>query len=270
MRRKIARAVKQATNITIDDIDGASTPSLIAYYKCSDAADGVIPDHSGNGYDLSVNVALDGANSFSTLQEMLAFKAGYLSVKRYDGGEIDITGTLLDTQDKVVLVCCDMYYDNDGTRDIDAGTSHDINERGTDPYQGWMVGGAGTSNYFRATKYVDPNPNYYFNQTTVVSGQAVIAGAFIPSTAVYNSVNGEATKTTTLGVPVGDISTVSSLLAQDGKFAITGVDAVSTSVRNYQVWAWDAADAPSNAVLSDTVKWLSTNPGKIPKWLIGK
>lgn len=267
---------------TIDDLRPSDTPSLIGFWKCFDAANGVIPDHSGYGNDLTI---IFGYNEFSfqSVQEMLDFEPGYLSTKLLDGALTTATGTLLDTQNRVIFATAELRYPVTlGTipgyglaqQDIDFGTSHDIGAV-HDVYQGFMLGGAVGRNYFRVSHYNGAIFNQFYYATdggvaVAVDTPFAIAGAFIPGTALYSSVNQQAVQTITTALTSGNpISSATSLVAQDGKFGwLSGPQ--PTSVRNYQLWSWPAASAPTAAQLAMTVEWCTYNPGKIPPWLIGK
>lgn len=263
---------------TIDQIDAAGTPSLVGFWKLYDAVGDTFPDSSGNGLDMTIHYGYDGF-SFQSVAQMLAYKSGWATFKLLDGALVDVVGTPLDTQDKVICVAAEEYYDMAAGvlpgygftgQDTDFGTSHDIGST-NDDYQGFMVGGAAGQEYFRVTHYDGATMNQFRDQVAVPAAtEFVIAGAFVPGTALYSSINRGSVATVTTAVDSGNsISSATSLVAQDGKFGVLSGH-LPTSIRNYQVWAWDAADAPSADELKMTIEWMNYNPGRIPPWWVGR
>lgn len=291
LRATVSFGAKSA--LVIDDIDPSGTPSLIGFWKCHDVdlTTDTMPDHSMYGHDLSVSTGEDingagSVNSSRSVSEMLTTRPGWFTVKSHDKAIMSVTGTPLDTQDKVVLVAAEMIYEAGMDfpftgPDIDVGTSHDIAET-LSAYKGFMIGGAYEDNYFRVTiidgatikqwKAPAVGGNYGGGYHVDPETEFVVAGSFAPGVAVYGSVSRCPVQTSVVSEAGGyPISQATSLVAQDGKFAIRGVNPFQrTSIRNLQVWSWDAAAAPSADVLKNTVEWMNYNPGKIPAWLVGR
>jgi len=265
---------------SIDEVNTADIPELAAYYKCTDYRNGVIPDHSGNGYDLSficakANNAI-GDDVCGYLDAGISLVGdGYLAMTDGIAAVIDVAGTKLDTLGKYAIVVCEFYCDQ-ASSDSDLGTawqgSPNLTTDNVD-LTGFQVQSVGVGIGTRVS-WNEAKSSLSITAVTNVGETGVIAGCFDPSTALHGSISrfdskgklialASSTTTTVQGTEITPIP--ASLDAQLGKFGLRATAIRNIPIKNYQVWTFDTEPL----YMTETLKWMAMNPGKIPTWWIG-
>jgi len=267
MRIPAASSVSKS-NLTIDDISGS--PNLVGYWKGYDMSGLTVPDHSGNGFDLTMTnkegIAGDTSSWIDT-------NPGWLSLTEGDTPLLtNLNGSKLDTGTNWVVICGELWMDNVFS-DGDMGQAWEValpNEGGANTdYLGFNLSIGAQVFAFRVSidKAVwddggaTPTSRVTVGENNGDDGPHAVAGVFRPGTSISASVDGNALVTTALNAAVTGLEMSTE---QGGSFGFgNGYNATTWSaVRNYQVWSF-TSEPP---VLDETLKWMSTNPDKIPGW----
>ena len=296
------------THPSIDDIDAAGTPSLVAYWKCDEGAGTVLHDSSGNDYHLDIachaSKVTDGGRAGGscavpegeTFEGNLAkcwdsFK-GYFTPYSGIGALIDVAGTGLDTGSKYVVFGGEQIFDGVNNGDFDCGT-YWAGEYGTPPPNAfpqqlgfnWAL--SILQHWFRLAWDNGAGESYSSVITDVDCGEGQFtankptgfSGAFLPSTS-FKGCMGDNEKVVTVTTSqylngIADTTGIipASLSAQDGKFGLRGQDRMlagswKPSSAVRNFYVWAFNNEPP--MLEAGLQYLAKNPDKIPPWWIGR
>ena len=259
---------KSKSRLTIDDISGSD--NLVGYWKCYDLSGLTVPDHSGNGFHLTMTNKEGIAGNSSS---WLGTNPGWLSLHSGDTPLLTgLSGSLLDTGTNWVVVCGEFEMES-VLSDADLGQAWEValpDDGGANSdYLGFNISLGAQVFAFRVSidKAVwddsgsTPTSRVTAGENTGDDGPHGIAGVFRPGTSISASVDGNALVTTALNAAVTGLDMTTE---QGGSFGFgNGYNSSNWSaLRNYQVWSF-TSEPPD---LDATLLWMAANPDKIPGW----
>jgi hypothetical protein len=257
-------------NVTIDRFNAAGTPSLAAYWPCSDGSGTTVRDYSQYGHHLTWQQGTVGGN----LSNPWSYKNGYLSLIHGDKATVSgITDSLLDSQDRIVVVS-GSFQSGNVLSDADMGTAWEValeDGSGNPDYLGFSVSTGADVMVFRiSTPDETPGVGFATERTDAGSGSITtgtphgVAGVFVPGDSVRCSIDGGSIiSTATLYTSVPSVN-VFGLCSTRASGFIGSV--APSSVAHYQVWVFDA-EPPR---LNEALQLMSLHPGVLPRWWEGR
>lgn len=305
--RRITSKISGPSALSINDVVPANIPELVGFWKCSDVASDTIPDHSGNGYDLThtwlgespTNIGVYDAAQHSTDANWFIEGDNFVLPSRRAGFTVDVTGTsLLPQQNQYVIYACEVRVADTGggSSDFDWGGAMLIGHAPADaaPQEGMQFGGfgfIGQMRYFLQPQVsnvwmdVDSPASYGGGATGAIypgfasSGDVIgMCCAFVPSSGFMGAVHGFSANGEAGGHTYGYSTTPppgktvpDTLIVQNNLFGFR------TTSGGYYVGASPGPGCKNLQAwhfssepprLADTVKWLAANPGKIPSWWV--
>ena len=287
--KSVFGGVSNSINVapTIDEVGGENCPSLKAYWKFSDGdyVNGIIPDHSGNGFDLVATSTHDdepiGSRVFSEGDGYLVGDGFMVTGYAWAFATEDLTGTDLMPDDRFMVNAISSYKnifncDNDrGSAWMPNGGGHPHpTDEGT--FTGWNWGEIGDVNLLR---FVVDGVTQGTTSTYTGFGSGIdqsvshCAMSFNPGVETFGAQyvldsNGDVftplnTKSETTTVPA-------TMGVQNNRIGFRNSIASGTNVtrgtKDVQIWYFDSEPV----YMKETVQWLALNPGKIPPWWIGR
>lgn len=267
---------------TIDEVGGENCPSLKAYWKFSDGdyVNGVIPDHSGNGFDLVATSTFDaepiGTRNFTEGDGYLIDDGYMVTEFAWAFATADLTGTDL-MPDNRFMVSAISNFKQDSITDNDRGSAW-LPVGGPHPqpsdigaFTGFNWGETAAVNILRLVVNGNSDAQVALLGFDPVGAHSHCAMSYNPSTEVFGAQSvisqGEETKFET-GSDVTDVP--ATMGVQNNRIGFrnsnSNVNALTRGTKDCQVWYFDT-EPP---YMKETVEWLAKNPGRIPTWWIGR